>query len=95
MTETTTTQLDSVAVSLKEGAAKLADHFKQQAALKSELHRSASEAEAAGFQEFADILHEMAAKLGGISPHNSKDPAASTRRRGRPPKPADEQSGTA
>ena len=90
MTEATTSQLHSVTALFKEGSAKLAEHLAQQASLKSELDRSASEAEALGFQDFADLLREMAAKLGGTATHNGKDSAAGALRRGRPPKPADD-----
>jgi DNA-binding protein H-NS len=92
---TATENLDTIVASYKEGAAKLADHLRQQAALKTELQRSASEAEAAGFQDFAELFQELAAKLGSSSTANGKESTASARRRGRPPKPADDQPATA
>ena len=83
--------LDDVITRYKDGAEKLAEHLRQREALRNELRRSADEAEAAGFQDFAEILLEMADKLGGTSSHNGKDPAAPSRRRGRPPKLAADQ----
>ena len=92
---TTAPDIDTIVVSYKEGAAKLADHLRQQAALKTELQRSASEAEATGFQDFAELFQELATKLGSSSTANGKESTASARRRGRPPKPADDQPATA
>ena len=76
---TATENLDTIVASYKEGAAKLADHLRQQAALKTELQRSASEAEAAGFQDFAELFRSW--------PQNSA-PAAPPTARNRPRPPA-------
>ena len=72
--------LDDVITRYKDGSEKLAEHLRQREALRNELRRSADEAEAGGFQDFAEILLEMAAKLGGTSPHNGKDLATSARK---------------
>ena len=87
---TTSAPLDTIVASFKEGAARLADHLREQSALRADLRRSADEAETAGFHDFAAVFHEMATKLGGPSLSNGKEHPA-PRRRGRPTKPVSEQ----
>jgi hypothetical protein len=91
MTVPNATQLESVAAALKKGAGKLADLLKQQAELKVELEAAANDAEATGLADFADVLRDMAAKLGALAVQNGRPAAPAARRRGRPPKPAEEQ----
>jgi hypothetical protein len=95
MTAQDTNPRDSIAASYKDLAAKLAEHLCQQAALKIELSNAANEAQAAGLQEFADLFTEMAATLGGSSAVNGKAHTPAGRRRGRPAKPADDQTAVA
>jgi hypothetical protein len=64
MTTPTTNPLDASAAAIKEAAAKFADHVRQQTTLKAEFQAAASDAQAAGCQEFADLFGDMAAKLG-------------------------------
>jgi hypothetical protein len=90
MTTSASAPLDMIVASFKEGAARLADHLREQAALKADLKRSADDAEVAGFLEFAAMFHEMATKLGAPNPSNGSESPA-PRRRGRPAKPAAEQ----
>ena len=91
MTVPNATQLETVATALKKGANKLADLLKQQAELKTELEAAANDAEATGLCDFADVLRDMAAKLGALAAQNGRPAAPAVRRRGRPPKPADDQ----
>jgi DNA-binding protein H-NS len=86
-----TTQLDSIALALKEGAGKLADLLRQQATLRAELESAATDAEMAGFSDFGDVFRQMAVKVGALAAQDGRPTASSARRRGRPPKPADEQ----
>ncbi len=94
MTTQSPNSIDAVVDTMKACSGKLADHLRQQAALKAELSAAATDAQAGGMQEFADLFLEMAAVLGGTAAHNGKTPAVGTRRRGRPPKPADDQPAT-
>jgi hypothetical protein len=80
--------IDTITECLKANAAKVADHLRQQAALRADLRQAAEDSEAAGCPDYASIFQELAARLGPANPVAAKDSPAS-RRRGRPPKPAD------
>ena len=97
MNHSTATQLDSIASALKEGAGKLADLLKQQAALKTELEIVAADADATGLADFAEIFRDMAWRLGPLGNHRGKPATTPTpsKPHGRPPKPtADKLSST-
>ena len=91
MTVSSTTQLDATATALKNGAAKLAELLKQHAALKSELETAATEADAGGLPDFAEVIRDMARRLGPLSDNDGKPTVSVSKRRGRPPKPAHEE----
>lgn len=91
MTISTGTQLDAVTVALKDAAAKLADIFTQQAELKIELQAAANDADASGLTRFAEVFRDMAARLGSLNTPDGKVTGTASKRRGRPPKPADVQ----
>lgn len=84
------TQLDSAAAALKGGAAKLAELLKQSAALRAELETAATDAEAGGLANFADVFRELARTLGPLGDQNGKPTTLAGKRRGRPPKPIDD-----
>jgi hypothetical protein len=82
--------MDTIIAQYKDGSAKLADHLCQRSALRNELLHAADEAEAGGFQDIAELFQEMAGKLGASAARNGKESTAAARKRGRPPKQADD-----
>ncbi len=88
----TASKLDLIAAGLKENAGKLADVLREHAALKLELESAASEADAAGFAEFAQVFRDMAANLCPSNDHNVAPTATPNKRRGRPPKSSEQPS---
>ena len=89
-TTSTATKLDSIAAAFKEAAGRLADLLRQQAVLKSDLEKAATEADAEGLADFAQALRDLAANLGPSNDHNAKPTVPPSKRRGRPPKAPDE-----